>query len=162
MAVKSQLFLVVLLAAGCAAVLSGSPWGCTSAENAGEQEDMDAEAQGKALQEKDEWHAAVECFTKAVALNPQFVEAYRHRGTLYLKMAQFDAAVSDYIEASKLETSPEESQRVRKFGAAAYYARAIAHRREGNYDKARADAEESQRLGGDDPGLSVLRQFPGP
>ena len=115
------------LAGVCAAFL---PWGCAS-----DSED-EAEAhfnEGKALHEKDEWHAAIDCFTKAIALNPQFVEAYRYRGTLYLKMSQFDAAVSDYIEASKLETSPEEAQRVRMFGASAYYARAIAHHRQGNY-----------------------------
>jgi len=80
MAVKSQTFRVVLLAGVCAAFL---PWGCAS------DSENEAEAhfnEGKALHEKDEWHAAIDCFTKAIALNPQFVEAYRHRGTLYLKV----------------------------------------------------------------------------
>lgn len=61
MAGKSQTFWVVLLAAGCAAVLSGSPWGCAS--------DGDRQAhlsRGMAHGMTGEYDAAIEDYTKVM------------------------------------------------------------------------------------------------
>ena len=91
MAVKSKTLWVVLLAAGCAAIASGSPWGCRS------DAQIEAEAhfdQGMSHLEKHELDAAIDRFTKAIELDPNLSKAYLRRGNAYDGKGEYDAVTA--------------------------------------------------------------------
>lgn len=51
---------------------------------------------------------ALKSYTKAIALNPFYVEAYKNRGHLHLNKQQFNAAIRDFDSALKYnQNSPE-------------------------------------------------------
>lgn len=69
---------------------------------------------------------AIEFFTKAIELNPKYVEAYKNRGNAYLNKKLYDNAMDDYNKA--IELNPEY--------APPYNNRGLIYFFKGLYDKA--------------------------
>lgn len=68
-------------------------------------------------------------FSQAIALNPQFAEAYYNRGIAYFNQNNFEAAIGDYDQSVALDaTSPE-----------SFNNRGVARRFKGDLDGAIAD-----------------------
>ena len=80
--------------------------------------------------EKQTWDdKAVEHYTEAIDLNPEFAEAYTNRGNAYAKKSEFDAAIQDYNKA--IELNPEYPK--------AYYNRGVTYADKGEFDTAIQD-----------------------
>ncbi len=73
--------------------------------------------------------AQIECFTKAILLNPELAEAYILRAAAYSDLGSYDKAVADYTRVIVL--NPENAQ--------AYHNRGWAYEQLGNYARAVAD-----------------------
>jgi len=56
---------------------------------------------------------AIACFSEAIRLNPDSVEAYRERADAYAKQNELDKAVADYTEAIRLKPDSAELYRAR-------------------------------------------------
>ncbi len=80
--------------------------------------------------------------TRAIALNPEFAEAYCNRGCVYVKLGQIDKAVSDYTKAIAL--NPEFAEAYSNRGS-------IYDKKLGQFDKAIYDYTKAIEL---DPGLA--------
>jgi len=94
MAVKSQTFWVVIIAAGCVAVL---PWGCAS--------DSESEAhnnRGVAHLRKGEHDAAIRDLTKAIKLAPTYSDAHHNRAIAHFHGCDYDKAWVDVKECQRL------------------------------------------------------------
>ena len=84
------------------------------------------------------WDEAIAEVSKAIELNPRFVEAYFARGGAYLEgKGQYDKAVSDFSKA--IEINPGDAD--------AYNNRGVAHYLNGDYDKAWKDVHKVESLG---------------
>ncbi|WP_062328030.1 tetratricopeptide repeat protein [Treponema endosymbiont of Eucomonympha sp.] len=75
------------------------------AENSGK---INAEAaaflkQGKKHFDKKEYGAAIEAYTKAIGLQPDYAEAFSNRGCVYTDKGDYDKAIADYDEAIRLK-----------------------------------------------------------
>ncbi|MCL1911756.1 MAG: tetratricopeptide repeat protein [Leptospirales bacterium] len=79
---------------------------------------------------------AIREFGRAIALAPDFAEAYFYRGVAYDDKKDYDRAISDYNNAIRLDPDY----------AYAYYNRGIAYRKKGDYDRAIADYTQAIRL----------------
>jgi tetratricopeptide (TPR) repeat protein len=55
-----------------------------------------------------EYDAALADYTRALALNPDYYEAYTNRGHTYYVMAEYDFALADYLHALSLEPNAAE------------------------------------------------------
>ena len=51
---------------------------------------------------QDEYRSAIDHYTKAVELNPEYAEAYNQRGNAYTGAGDFDQAIADYTQAIDL------------------------------------------------------------
>ena len=71
-----------------------------------------------------EYHKAIEEYTKAIELEPDYAEAYRYRGNAWARLGEFGRAIKDYRKAAYLES------------AEAYYNGGNALANKGEYDKA--------------------------
>ena len=78
---------------------------------------------------KREYQKAVECFSKAIELNPRQVSAYINRGIAYSAMGNSDRAIQDYDRAIEMEPT----------SASAYSGRGNAYTTKGDYDHALLD-----------------------
>jgi tetratricopeptide (TPR) repeat protein len=58
---------------------------------------------GNARMIREEYASAADAFSKAIALNPDFTEAYFNRGLCYLKTRKQKKAVDDFVEVIRLE-----------------------------------------------------------
>jgi len=72
---------------------------------------------------------AIADYSRAIAINPKYTEAYINRGIIYGNMGKWNEAISDYSKA--VEIDPKSDQ--------AYYDRGNAYRTIGKWDKAIAD-----------------------
>ena len=79
---------------------------------------------GLAYQEEGDYDRAIESFTKAIELNPNYAEAYNNRGNAYRDDGNFDRAIADYTKAIELKPNFVEAYNHRDD---AYYAK-------GDYD----------------------------
>ncbi len=75
------------------------------------------------------YNDAIEAYTSAIALNPNFADAYNSRGIAYADGGEYDKAIEDYNRAIALE----------KNYAQAYNNRGITYGRKGQYDRAIED-----------------------
>lgn len=108
---------------------------------------------GTALMTKGDYDGAIQCFDKAIKVEPEFSEAYCHRGLSYYEKGNQDRALADFDKA--IELNPEFVE--------AYYNRAVVYYDKKEYDKAWDDVHEAQRLGHQIPGefLDALRALSG-
>ncbi|MDR2638527.1 MAG: tetratricopeptide repeat protein [Helicobacteraceae bacterium] len=114
--------------------------------------------------------AAVEEFTKAVALNPDLKEAYRLRGDIYADLGAYKKAIADYDQALKLDggyiiayikrgdayyyiseykkaiADYDRAIELEPDNDATYASRANAYRNIGKYEKALADYNQTLKL----------------
>ena len=79
---------------------------------------------------------AIEAYSHAIDLNPDFADAYNNRGIAYADTGDFAAAVADYNTAIDLD--PEE--------ALPYNNRGVAYRNTGDFDAAIADFNKAMDL----------------
>jgi tetratricopeptide (TPR) repeat protein len=75
---------------------------------------------------KGEYDKAIEAFSKAIELKPDFVAAYNNRGIAYYRKGQFDKAIENYNKAIALDPN----------NADIYYNRGLAYERKEQFDKA--------------------------
>ncbi|NOT58778.1 MAG: tetratricopeptide repeat protein [Acidobacteria bacterium] len=78
------------------------------------------------------YHAAIETYTRGLAMNSKHAMLYRHRGHRYLSTRQFDKAVSDMEKAAQLKTDDFDI----------WYHLGLAHYLKGNFSKAAAAYEK--------------------
>ena len=80
---------------------------------------------------------AIEEYTEAIALDPQFASAYNNRGFAYASQGDFDRAIADYDQAITLDPQL----------ADAYGNRGIAYANKGDFDRSIVDVERALELG---------------
>jgi tetratricopeptide (TPR) repeat protein len=123
--------------AGCIAII----------ESGRETNDSLAEAfqlRCQLLSEKDERDAAIRDCDRAIALKPDFMDAYFKRGTAYLNKGDNDHAIADYTQTIRLK--PDSS--------GAFTLRGMAYARKGDYDRAIEDFTRALQLY---PGLGMAQ-----
>jgi tetratricopeptide (TPR) repeat protein len=81
---------------------------------------------------------------KAIALRPDYGNAYYNRGNAYDDKGDFDRAIDDYSKA--IELNPQDAD--------AYYSRGVAYRHKGDYDHAIDDTSKAIELS---PNAGALR-----
>jgi tetratricopeptide (TPR) repeat protein len=87
-----------------------------------------------------EWDGAIEFFTEAIRLDPQFTRAYLNRGFAYDQKGDYDRAIADYTEVIRL--NPQ--------SVAAYLNRGFVYYEKRDYDGAIANYTEVIRLNPND------------
>ena len=92
-------------------------------------------------EEKDKYYQeAVEHYSNAIQLMPEFTLAYNGRGLVYLSKEEFDKAIDDF--SKEIELNPR--------SALAYSGRSAVYRALEEYDKAIDDSKKAIRLNPDD------------
>jgi len=91
---------------------------------------------GRAHYNLGEYRLAIEGFTEAIRLDPQYAQSYRNRGDAYYKLGEYQRAIEDYDEAIRL--NPQ--------GAWAYNNRGYAYSQLGEDQRAIKDYDEAIRL----------------
>ena len=96
--------------------------------------------EGLAYADMGEYDQAIGHFTEAISLNPEFPDAYYHRGNAYRAKRDDIRALADYDQTIRLDP----------LYAEAYLKRGNVHRSRGDFDKAMEDYDEvfSQDLPG--------------
>ena len=92
---------------------------------------------GVAYRDEGEYDRAIEDFTKAIELNPNYAIAYNNRGRVYSDKGEIDRAIEDYNTA--IELKPELAE--------AYYNRGEAWLHLGEWDKAKSDLTVARSMG---------------
>ena len=80
-------------------------------------------AQGNSLSSLNNYDEAVECYTKALALEPQHFVAVFKRGLAFFKLGRLEEALIDFSRATKLK--PTDSNAQVNIGLAFEWAQAI-------------------------------------
>lgn len=91
---------------------------------------------GVACQNVRQYAEAIEHYTKAIRVKPDFAEAYYNRGIAYSDKGDCDSAIADYTKA--IELNPGD--------AAAYSNRGWVYGNAGDYEKALADFTKAIQL----------------
>ena len=78
----------------------------------------------------------LQCFDKAIQLDPAYAKPYYNRGVLYLIQGQLDSAISDFSKTIRI--NPRDS--------IAYRSRSLAYERKGDKANAEADSLKAQQL----------------
>ena len=84
-----------------------------------------------------DYDKAIEAFTKAIALKPDYAYAYTNRGFAYYNNGQYDRAIEDYDKAIALDPNDAE----------AYNNRGVAYAVKGNKDRAISDYKKACDMG---------------
>lgn len=90
-------------------------------------------SRGYAYYEQGDFNKAIEAYTRALEIEPRFVEAYSNRGMAYYAQGRFDQAIVDYNQA--LGLSPRDAK--------ARLNRGAVYHRLGQFDLAQADYSQS-------------------
>ena len=80
---------------------------------------------------------AIQDYTEALRLDPQYAIAYYTRGYAYYDLGQYQLAIQDFNEAIRLH--PQD--------ALAYYGRGVAYEYLGNYSEAERNFQKAKELG---------------
>jgi len=91
---------------------------------------------GDVFSQREDWDAAIACYSEAVRLKPDYVAAYNKRGFAYLNKGEIGKAMNDFSEAIRLEPS----------FAMAYSNRGFIYQKQGEIDKAIKEYSEAIRL----------------
>jgi tetratricopeptide (TPR) repeat protein len=91
---------------------------------------------GIALFAKGDFDGAVSAFSRAIALKPDYAEAFYHRGLVYYEKKEPDRAMGDFNDALRFDGTY----------AAAYFNRGIIYTDRKDYTRAMADYNETIRL----------------
>ena len=83
-----------------------------------------------------EYNSAIEAFTSAIALDPNYVYAYGNRGIAYADKGQYDRAIEDYNKVIQLDPNDAE----------AYNNRGVAYDKKGQHDRAIEDYNKAIAL----------------
>jgi len=94
---------------------------------------------GFAYLNKSKYEWAINDFTKAIKLKPEYASAYAGRGKAYRRTGNYSQAIADYTTAIKLKPGY----------VRAFYGRGLTHEDEPDYDLARRDYRKVLQL---DPG----------
>ena len=94
-------------------------------------------------------------YDHAIRLDPNFAEAFYGRGTTYAAKNQYDRAIEDYDQATRL--NPNVARRINSLYGAAFLDRGLAFAREGQADRAIEYYEQAIRL---DPTLESFATVP--
>jgi tetratricopeptide (TPR) repeat protein len=92
--------------------------------------------EGQSRMSGQDWDAAIESFTVAIRLDPQFSRAYSNRGSAYDEKGEYDKAIADYTQAIRIDPND----------ASVHYNQGNAYRAKGEYDKAIADYTQAIRI----------------
>ena len=82
---------------------------------------------GKSYADDEIYGKAIECFTKAIEIDPKHAEAYDYRGYCYYRMVQYEEALADFEMALKLGS---------KFSEVGYYYMGNTYHEMENYEEA--------------------------
>ena len=77
--------------------------------------------QGKHYEAEGDYIHAIQCLTKAIEKNPQFIDAYLKRAWLHFSQDSFASAISDYSKIIELKPTTNNSE--------IYYLRGISYYR---------------------------------
>jgi tetratricopeptide (TPR) repeat protein len=92
--------------------------------------------QGNGWNEEPEYDKAIADYSKAIELNPEFIDAYLRRGNIYSRKGQYNNAISDYSRLIELKPEDPES----------YYIRGGTYIGKGEYDNAISDFSKAIEL----------------
>jgi tetratricopeptide (TPR) repeat protein len=114
--------------------------GCTALIDSGRQpKDVLAAAhnyRGYSWHGKGQFARAIEDYTRAIQLMPDYADAYSNRGADYNNLGRYDLAIHDLSEAIRLD--PRESTNFKN--------RSFALAKKGDYKRALADLERAVKL----------------
>ena len=94
---------------------------------------------------------AIANLSKAIELNPDFVDAYYFRGLVYVLEGDYDKSIADFDRVIELDPDNNDSVFAILTGASAYLLRAGAYYEKDDYDAAIADFDKVIEM---DPGHS--------
>ena len=94
--------------------------------------------QGYEFEIRQNYSGAIKSYTKAIAINPKYIDAYTHRGTAKFHLSNIDGAITDYNKAIEINTNDGEI----------YIGRSIV-KWFSSYDGACQDALKAKELGFD-------------
>ncbi|MFC2025164.1 tetratricopeptide repeat protein, partial [Chloroflexota bacterium] len=87
---------IILVAAVAASLWFASPVTDTAAAS---------NREGVSYNNSGEYHKAMEAFTNAIKLDPNFALAYNNRGWAYIELGQYEQAIADCTKAIELDPS---------------------------------------------------------
>ena len=91
---------------------------------------------GLVYRDEENYDLAIESFTEAIELNPDFAKAYANRAATYQCKGLFDRAITDHTKAIELKSDLAE----------VYNNRGAAYGEQGDYDRAIADHTKAIEL----------------
>lgn len=101
----AKVFAAVLVTAFAFAFLMGTSCGVPDEPKTEE----DWYKKGSYYAKDDKFGKAIDCFSKAISINPEFAKAYSYRGFCYFWMVQYEEALADFEKALELGVDhPEE------------------------------------------------------
>ena len=110
-------------------------------------QDFDRAHESRRLRRRPDQQGDIADFDRAIAINPNFAEAYYHRGTAKGNKGDYDGAIADFDRA--IAINPNDAE--------AYVNRGAIKQRKGDYDGAIADYDRAI----DQPQLCRCLQQPG-
>jgi tetratricopeptide (TPR) repeat protein len=78
-----------------------------------------------------EYDSAIQAYTAAIAIDPEYAKAYRNRGLVYMENGAYSTAIKDLEKAISLTPRDEAS-----FSTSCYTSRAFCYMQMGLYEKA--------------------------
>ncbi len=93
--------------------------------------------QGVVLSKNGRLIGAINNFTEAIKINPQYSWSYYHRGIAYKKLSKYRNAISDFTQAIKIDSS----------FSWAYYHRGVSYNQIGDKEKGLKDIKNAAEMG---------------